>query len=303
VKYPFEDKRLSIEIMTAGVFFQVCRCGHNGIQNMLEIMNERFFLKLLLLLFSGLIAAELLLVVMFGLRLELIILCFIIAAALTGIVIVVRLLMPERIDTESVSMRRARAMREESMRERFQDYAVDEEFLGRKGARDVKGNAASTVMESSSGSAQPSAVSIEEAIRVHAGMYGGLAQLLQMMENMDEPSFGRLMAKVGFPGVSMSDVVCRIRLMADGEEEECCVALNSSLDEAIEAFGRDRESFDDYIRRSMTGGNNQSESGEGGFAVELDSAALSQGTGVMPADFSHDPKSVLSKLKKPGAPS
>ena len=57
-------------------------------------MNERFFLKLLLALFSGLIAAELLVVGLFGLRLELIMLLFILAAALTGMVIVARLLLP-----------------------------------------------------------------------------------------------------------------------------------------------------------------------------------------------------------------
>ena len=47
-------------------------------------MNERFFLKILLVLFCGLIAAEVLVVSLFGLKLELILLCFIVASALTG---------------------------------------------------------------------------------------------------------------------------------------------------------------------------------------------------------------------------
>ena len=55
-------------------------------------MNERFFLKLLLALFAGLIVAEVVVVALFGLRLELILLCFIVVAALTGIAFVVRLL-------------------------------------------------------------------------------------------------------------------------------------------------------------------------------------------------------------------
>ena len=70
-------------------------------------MNERFFLKLLLFLFTGLIVAEALVVALFGLRLELILLCFIVVAALTGITFVVRLLLGERKEIDSVSMRRA----------------------------------------------------------------------------------------------------------------------------------------------------------------------------------------------------
>jgi hypothetical protein len=44
-------------------------------------MNDRFFLKLLLALFAGLIAAEVLVVVLFGLRLELILFCFILTSS------------------------------------------------------------------------------------------------------------------------------------------------------------------------------------------------------------------------------
>ena len=258
-------------------------------------MNERFFLKLLLALFSGLIAAELLVVVLFGLRLELILLCFIIAAALSGIVMVARLLLPERSDTESVSMRRARAMRDEGVRDRFLNYGVDEEFLGGKGA--VRSKVAAL---SPDGSREPQRVSIEQAIREHAGMYGGLNELCQAMEKIDESSFERLMAKVGFAGVSRSEVMVKIRVMASEESVmSSATPLRSSLDSAINSFANDRESFDDYIRRSMTGGEDKSCRVEDSFSVDLDSDDLAR-PGTMPADFSHDPKAVFSKLRNTG---
>ena len=270
-------------------------------------MNERFFLKLLLALFSGLILVELLVVVLFGLRLELILLCFILAAALTGIILVARLLVPERSVSESVSMRRARAMGEATLRDRFQGYGVDEEFLGGDTLKRAKGSApvSSPKPERRSSKSPPegeSLLSLEQAIRLHAEMYGGLRQLLQMMEKIDEAAFARLKANVGLESVLRSEVICQIRAMVTAEEGECSEELNSSLEETIMAFSSDRESFDDYIRRSMTTGDNQS-SGDDGFSVELDSTALSRGGGTMPADFSHDPKAIIESLKRAGAKS
>ena len=97
------------------------------------MINERLLLKLLLALFSGLIAAELLVVALFGFRLELMLFCFILAAALTGILVVVRLLGQQRSDIDSVSARRVKAKRSDVMRDRLKDYGVDEEFLGGSG--------------------------------------------------------------------------------------------------------------------------------------------------------------------------
>ena len=63
----------------------------------------------------------------------------------------------------------------------------------------------------------------------------------------------------------------------------------------------DKASFDEYIRRCMNVADEESQSADSGFSVELDSAALAKGTGPMPTDFSHDPKALFSKLNKPGA--
>ena len=186
-------------------------------------MNERFFLKLLLSLFAGLIVAEVVVVALFGLRLELILLCFIVAAALTGIAFVVRLLLGERREIETVSMRRAMQKRGGIMQERLSEYGVDEEFMGRKRVRRAGASAASFAED------------------------------------------------------------------AGGSEGEKPTILGS--------HSMEKESFDAYIRRSMNGTGADSEDG---FSVELDGAALARGTGVPPADFSHDPKSVIESLKRAG---
>ena len=252
-------------------------------------MNERFFLKILLVLFCGLIASEVLVVSLFGLKLELILLCFIVAAALTGILFVLRLLFAERNDIDSVSMRRAKEKSSGIMQDRLKEYSVDEEFLGGK-AKHRAGSEEPVL---------PVRESIEDAIRVHAEMYGGLGELLKMMEKIDDASFDRLVKKVGFGEVSREEVILKITLMATGEVNAAeCERVEKCI---LEGHSMDKASFDEYIRRCMNVADDESESADNGFSVELDSVALSKGTGAMPTDFSHDPKAVFSKLNKPGA--
>lgn len=264
-------------------------------------MNERFFLKILLVLFVGLIATEVLVVSLFGLKLELILLSFIVVAALTGIAFVLRLLLTERNDIDSVSMRRAKEKGTDIMQDRLKEYSVDEEFLGGKDVHRDKWNAQKPSLAHSAGREEavlPVRESIEEAIRAHAEMYGGLGELLKMMEKIDDASFDRLVKKVGFGEVSREEVIVKITLMANADSQ----AVESVREQQciLEGHSMDRESFDEYIRRCMNVADEESESADNGFSVELDSVALSKGTGAMPTDFSHDPKAVFSKLNKPG---
>jgi hypothetical protein len=281
-------------------FFIVRSLVYTATNRRLKNMNERFFLKLLLVLFAGLIGSEVLVVVLFGLRLEPILLCFIVAAALTGIAFVVRLLLGEQTEIDSVSMRRAKQKHDGIMQDRLKEYDVDEEFIGGKTVKRRKGNFPASTHSESPGSryqsAAPVTVSIEEAIRVHAEMYGGLGQLLQMMENIDDTSFGRLVQKAGLGELSRDEVILTISRMVNeaGDSEE------GGKQSVLEGHSMDRESFDDYIRRSMNGAEEDTESADKGFSVELDAAALSRGPSVPPADFSHDPKSVISSLKRAG---
>ena len=268
-------------------------------------MNERFFLKLLLALFSGLLFAELLVVLLFGFRLELIVFCFIVAVAMTGMLVVVRLLLQHRAEIDSVSSRRAKAKRSDVMRDRLREYSVDEEFLGGESYTREKGSSpappAAKSRSSSNTSAGESAVTIEEAIKTHAEMYGGLGQLLQMMEKIDDSAFGHLLKKVGLYEISREEVILKITLMieaespalgktADFEGEEPCI---------LEGHTLDKESFDDYIRRCMTGAEDDEQCGDG-ISIDLDDAALSRGIGTPPEDFEHNPKSVIAGLKRAG---
>ncbi|MEI7747662.1 MAG: hypothetical protein WCI81_01165 [Chlorobiaceae bacterium] len=272
-------------------------------------MNERFFLKLLLTLFSGLVAAELLVVVLFGFRLELMLFCFIMAVALTGILLVVRLLLQQPPEMDSVSIRREREKRTDIMRDRLREYSVDEEFLGGGAVKGAKENSVAspitTAQKKRNYSAGEPAVSLEEAIRVHAEMYGGLGPLLQMMEKIDEASFCRLVKKAGLGELSREEVMCRITVMIEASSSS--IRDTKGVDggeqpSVLEEHSMDRESFDEYIRRCMTGAADDSKDADG-FSVELDSEALSRGAGVPPADFSHDPTSVISSLKRAGAQS
>ena len=270
-------------------------------------MTERVFLKILLVLFAGLIAVEVLVVALFGLRLELILLCFIVAAALTGIAFVVRLLQGERTEIDSVSMRRAREKNGGIMQDRLKDYGVDEEFIGRKTLKRPKGNASAPALHEqlsarSTHSASPVTVTIEEAIRAYAEMYGGLGQLLQLMEKIDDASFGRLVQKAGRGNFSREEVMLRITLMVDegSRSSDAAGEAEGEIPCILEGHTMDRESFDDYIRRCMTGVGDDPECVDKGFSVDLDGEALSKGSGVPPPDFSHDPKSVISSLKRAG---
>ena len=271
-------------------------------------MNERFFLKLLLTLFSGLVAAELLVVLLFGFKLELILFCFVIAVALTGILVVLRLLLQQPPEMDSVSMRRAREKHTDIMRDRLREYSVDEEFLGGGSVKGVNENSVASPINAAqkkgNQSAGEPAVSLEEAIKVHAERYGGLEPLLQMMEKIDEASFYRLVKKAGLGELSREEVMCKISFMIEASSSSIrdTGGIDGEQQSALEGHSMEKESFDEYIRRCMTGAEDDSKSADG-FSVELDSAALSQGAGVPPADFSHDPTSVISSLKRAGAQS
>lgn len=278
--------------------------GCNGIMWGRGIMGDRFFLKLLLFLFAGLITAELLVVTVYGFRLELILFAFIIAVALTGIVIVSSLLLREGSDIESVSMRRLRQKSAGIMQDRLKDYSVDHEFMGEHASRGANVSAEAPAFSAPAGNnemkASTGTVMLDELIRQVAGMYGGFGTLLRAVEQLDNAAFKRQMAKAGFGSsgsFSREEVIERLIQMTEGEclnnrdesgssgEKEC----------VIDGFSLDSESFDLYIQRSMSSTESD---GEDGFCVELDSEALSKRAGAMPPDFSHDPQAVFSKLKK-----
>ena len=267
-------------------------------------MNERFFLKLLLALFSGLLVVELLVLLLFGFRLELIVFCFVIAVAMTGMLVVARLLQQQRAEIDSVSSRRAKAKRSDVMGDRLREYSVDEEFLGGESFRREKASSPVPPAESRNSrkpSAGESTMTIEEAIKAHAEIYGGLGQLLQMMEKIDDGAFGHLLKKAGLYEISREEVIVKITLMIEAESPVMENAVDCQGEEPciLEGHTLDKESFDDYIRRCMTGTEDDEKCGDG-ISVDLHDAAILQGTASPPEDFEHNPKSVIASLKRAG---
>ncbi|TLU53606.1 MAG: hypothetical protein FDX02_06815 [Chlorobium sp.] len=268
-------------------------------------MNERLFLKLLLALFFGLFVAELLVVLLFGFRLELIVFCFVIAVAVTGMLVVARLLLQQRAEIDSVSSRRAKAKRSDVMHDRLREYSIDEEFLG--GERFIRDKGRSPVpptaesRSSRNPSAGDSTATIEEAIKSHAEMYGGLGQLLLMMEKIDDNSFGRLVKIAGLGELSREEVILKMTLMVHEESSSMGDGPESDGGESsmLEGHTMDKESFDEYIRRCMSGAEHDEQCGDG-ITVDLDDVALLRGAGRAPEDFEHNPKSVIASLKRAG---
>lgn len=256
-------------------------------------MDERLTGKLVFALSAGLLAAELAIAAFGGMDTGWMLLAFVIYVALGGMLLAAGM-MREPVGgsaIESVSMRRARALQDEGMKDLLAGYDVDEEFLhGRQvKPQPVKSNIAFSEMP------------LEQAIRAHADLFGGLEKLHEAIERFDEKAFSELARKAGIAGVSRVQVMEKIRVMACGEKEELRQSVSRSLDDTMKAFALDRGSFDDYIRRCMSAPDRGDDSDEEGFSVDLDIAGLSQGSSAPPADWSHDPKAILSKLKKPGA--
>ncbi|MCF8383446.1 MAG: hypothetical protein K9G39_07635 [Chlorobium sp.] len=255
-------------------------------------MDERLTGKLLFALSAALLAAELAVAAFGGIDTGLMLLAFFVYVALCGMLFAGGMMRgSDGSAIESVSMRRARAFQEEGMKDLLAGYDVDEEFLQGRQAKPQAGKS----NPSSSG------MPLEQAIRAHADLFGGLEKLHEAIERFDEKAFQDLAGKAGISGVSRVEVLEKIRLMACGEKEEIRESVSRSLDDTIKAFALDRGSFDDYINRCMTSRERSDDDGDDGFSVDLDIAGLSQGSSAPPTDWSHDPKAILAKLKKPGA--
>jgi hypothetical protein len=255
-------------------------------------MDERLTGKLFFALSAALLAAALAVAAFTGMDAGWMLFAFVLYVALSGMLFAAGMMREQGGGSaiESVSMRRARALREEGMKDLLAGYDVDEEFLHGRSAKPHAGK---------SDRPEP-AMSLEEAIRAHADLFGGLEKLHEAIERFDEKAFQELARKAGITGVGRIEVMERIRMMACGEKEELRESVSRSLDDTMKAFALDRGSFDDYIRRCMSAPERTDDSGDDGFSVDLDIASLSQGSSAPPSDWSHDPKAVLARLRKTG---
>ncbi|MCF8215412.1 MAG: hypothetical protein K9I59_00905 [Chlorobium sp.] len=256
-------------------------------------MDERLTGKLLFALSAMLLVAELVIVLATGRDTGWMLFAFFVYVAFSGMLLAAGMMLQVSGNgIESVSMRRARALKDEGMKDILAGYEVDEEFLHGRQVRPQPGK---------SNEAVPSGMPLEQAIRAHADLFGGLEKLHGAVERFDDEAFRELAGKAGISGVSRAEVLEKIGMMACAEKDAVRENVSRSLDDTIKAFALDRGSFDEYISRCMTTSEKSDDSGDDGFSVDLDVAGLSQGSSGPPSDWSHDPKAILSKLKKPGA--
>jgi len=250
-------------------------------------MNERLAAGLLAGISVALIGAETTLVALYGFDTGLILFCLALYAGAAGLLFSLKLLLDgggSRI--ESVSDRRARAMRGDAAA-RLKGYEVDDEFLGHgRGGQKPTASVGRTLDDEA----------LKEAVASYAPMAGGLAKLCETLDSIDEDAFRTMSRKLGIAGVTRDRALAVVRELMDagnaGNERDEAPSLSISLD---------RESFDDYIRRSMTDKDTGDDDDKGGgFSVGLDAADLSSRPSEPPTDFSHDPKAVFAKIKRPG---
>jgi hypothetical protein len=251
-------------------------------------MNERLAAGLLAGLSATLITAEILLAALYGFEPGLILFCLSLYAGAMGLVFSLKQLLEVRgRRIESVSERRARAMRGEGGSNLFEGYDVDEEFIG-SGRRSAK---------PTSGSDRPlDDDALKAVITSYASMAGGLAKLRETIDSIDEAAFRQMARSAGISGVTRARALAAVmELIAREETPEGANAGSPSL-----TISLDRETFDDYIRRCMTDKEAAIDDNEGaGFSVGLDATGLSGSPSEPPADFSHDPRDVLAKIKRP----
>jgi hypothetical protein len=251
-------------------------------------MNERQAAGL----FAGIsvifIAAEAALGFLSGFDQKLTLFCLSIYVGLAGLLFSLRPFMGERSGIESVSTRRARAMRQEGMSGMLEGYEVDDEFLD-DGRRRRGPSAKNSGNPASPAPAPERGELLRDAVRSHAAMVGGLEKLQAALVSLDEAAFGKMARSAGFSDVTKEELALLVAAMIS-EERPGEPALSISLD---------RADFDDYIRRSMTGGESGSADEGAGFSIGLDGDYAGK-VSEPPLDFSHDPKAVFSKLRKAG---
>jgi hypothetical protein len=244
-------------------------------------MNERMAAGILAGLSVALIGSETILAAIRGFDPGLILFCLSIYAGAVGLLLAMKQLSGgngSRI--ESVSERRARAQREGGIGGILEGYGIDDEFLGTRAARKPH------IQHREIGDDE-----LKAAVKSYAGMVGGYERLRETLGSIDEVAFRAIALRAGFSGVSRERALAMVMELVTAEAPG-----HAGSEEPELKISLDRETFDDYIRRSMTdSGNSIGEEGGDSFSINLDAAGLSGLPGEPPGEFSHKPDAVRAK--------
>lgn len=261
-------------------------------------MNERLVSRLLIALSALLIIAEIALVLLYGVRLDMLLLPVICYVGGVGMLMGFTYLKGKRPEVESVSMRRQRAMQDELVRKRLEGYEVDEEFLpgGKKKRSQVKQPAAPQPSSPSAGlpvseergvQDEDPFQDVEPYLRELAESFGGYSIMIQRVLSMDDVSYKRLLYSLGMEMMDREAFLAPLKSAMEKIVRKQGSSLRSSLD---------HEGMESYISDVLAG--RDTSPGQGGGTIDLGRDVPPAGPGTPPSEFSHNPRSVLDQFKR-----
>ena len=264
-------------------------------------MSERVVLRILIGLSVALIFSELVLLIIFGVRIEMILLPFVVFLAAVGVLLGIAFLKGMRPEIESVSMRRARAMKDDMIRKRLEGYEVDEEFMpgGRKKRQKGRASALQPPFSHEAKPFTPPAstsrgvesdpfAGLEPKVLGLIESFGGVTQMVQKIESMDQVSYKRMLYGLKMPVVEKEEFLQPVR-QAMGGSCRSKGSLRTDLD---------HEGMDDYIKKVLAGRDRSSESSSDTYSLDIDPGSFSTGSSSPPSEFSHKPEAVLDQFKR-----
>ncbi len=262
------------------------------------LMGERLFAKIVVGLSVLLIISELVLIVLFGIRFELIFLPFVVFLASVGILIGLTFLKGVRPEIESVSSRRARAMKDEKVRKLLDGYEVDEEFLPGRWKKKKQRQQKQQVREA--GHAGPFSrpvmpedqgdpfADLDPKLHKIAKGFGGFEQMIYKVEAMDTVAFKRLQYTLDMQGVDKNQLLQPVR-EALSKAARGCSGLRKSLD---------HEEMEEYMEQVTTGRKAGGNGAEKTYSLDIDMNDIAGRVPPPPDEFSHKPRDVIDRFKK-----
>ncbi len=259
-------------------------------------MSERSVARIVIGLSVLLIVSEVAVVTLYGLRFELVFLPFVIFLASLGVVFGLTLLKGRRSEIESVSTRRARAMKDEKVRKLLEGYEVDEEFLSGRRKRNKKPGkkkASPEAPESFSKPVDPESYrdpfeSIDPRLRSLAEGFGGFEQMVQKIETMDTVAFKRLQYALDMQGIEkpqMLQPVKKALVKAAGGS----AGLRGELD---------HDEMEEYMEQTLTGRRPESKGGSPTYYLDINMDDIGGRMAPPPGQISHKPRDVIDQFKK-----
>ena len=261
-------------------------------------MNERLVARIVIGLSVLLIASEIVMIALYGIRFELVFLPFVIFLASLGVLFGIALLKGRRPEIESVSARRARAMKDEKVRKLLDGYEVDEEFLPGRRRKKKKRQQNQQVVVQGSGEPDSRPVveenhvdpfgSIDPQLRSLAESFGGFEQMVRKIEAMDSVAFKRLQYSLDMQDVDKNRLLLPVR-----KALAKAAGGSSGLRELL-----DYEEMEEYMEQTLTGRKPVGDNAGQTYSLDINMDDIGGRMPPPPDEFSHKPRDVIDRFKK-----